>query len=69
MNARMPKIIPLKIPEKLLVASGFAFSGLNAWRLSVSKFEMSIQIASAPKIAISIAPSTTPAFVESLTSR
>jgi hypothetical protein len=69
MKARMPKIIPLKIPEKSLVASGFRFSGLNAWRSRLPRFESSIQIASAAKMVISITPRTTPALVESRTSR
>ena len=69
MNARIPKTIPLKTPEKSLEASGFTFSGLNACRFSWSKFERSIQSERPRKIAISNAPSTMPARVERRTSR
>ncbi len=56
MNARIPKTIPLKTPEKSLEASGLTFSGLNACRFSWSKFERSIQIERPRKIVISNAP-------------
>lgn len=69
MKARIPKIIPLKIPEKSLVASGLWLAGLKAWRSRLSAFERIIQTASAPKIVISMIPSTTPARVERRTSR
>jgi hypothetical protein len=45
------------------------FDGLNVCRVRSPTLESSIQTASARKIPISMIPRTTPAFVESRTSR
>ena len=65
MKARIANTIPLKTP----LQSPAAWCGLNGCAFRSPAFEISIQIASAPKMAISNAPRMTPAVVERRTSR
>jgi hypothetical protein len=65
MKARIAKTIPLKTP----LQSPTAWFGLNGCAFRSPAFEISIQTARAPKIAISKAPRITPAVVERRMSR